>query len=54
MLKESIDVGKILKFTESEIYKEIKEAKLVEKEKPFYITIPAKDTYPIISLLRVT
>ena len=43
--KESIDVGKILKFTESEIYKEIKEAKLVEKEKPFYITIPAKDIY---------
>lgn len=43
--KESIDVGKILKFTESEIYKEIKEAKLVEKEKPFYISIAAKDIY---------
>ena len=40
---ESIDIDKILQYTKSEIWKELKEAKKVYKEKPFYINIPAKE-----------
>ena len=40
---ESIDMDKILQYTKSEIWKELKEAKKVYKEKPFYINIPAKE-----------
>lgn len=40
---ESIDINKILQYTKSEIWKELKEAKKVYKEKPFYINIPAKE-----------
>ena len=40
---ESIDIYKILQYTKSEIWKELKEAKKVYKEKPFYINIPAKE-----------
>ena len=36
----SININKILQFTKSNIFKDIKEAKEVYKEKPFYINIP--------------
>ena len=42
---ESINLNKILNFTKNKIWKELKTAKLVEKEKPFYINIPAKEVY---------
>lgn len=42
---ESINPYKILEFTKSKIWKELKEAKEVFKEQPFYINIPAKDIY---------
>ena len=43
--KEVINVNKILEFTKSKIWKELKTAKKIEKEKPFYINIKAKDIY---------
>ena len=41
----SISTYKILAFTKSTIWKELRKAKAVEKEKPFYINIPAKEIY---------
>ncbi len=43
--KESINANKIYQFTKSEIWKELKNAKKVEREKPFYILIPAREIY---------
>ena len=40
-----IDIQKILKFTEANLYKELKEAKEIHKEKPFYIYIPSNEIY---------
>ena len=42
---DSIDINKILQFTNSNIWQELKKAKLVEKEKPFYISLPADYIY---------
>ncbi len=42
---ENIDVNRILNFTKSNLWQEIKNAKLVEREKPFYATISTKDIY---------
>ena len=42
---ENIDITKLLNFTKSKIWQEIKTAKMVEREKPFYITIPASELY---------
>ena len=42
---ENININKILTFTKSEIWKELKEAKEIQREKPFYINIPAKEIY---------
>ena len=42
---EAINVYKVYKFTQSNIWKEIVKAKKVEREKPFYINIPAKEIY---------
>ena len=42
---EAISPYKILAFTKSSIWKELKYAKQIEKEKPFYINIPAKEIY---------
>lgn len=42
---ENINPNKILQFTKSNIWKELKEAKEIQKEKPFYINIPAKEIY---------
>ncbi len=42
---DSIDINKILQFTKSNIWQELKKAKLVEKEKTFYISLPADYIY---------
>ena len=43
--KQSIDIDKIYEFTKTSIWNEIKTAKEVQREKPFYINIPAKEIY---------
>ncbi len=43
--KESINPYKILEFTKSKIWEEMKTAKEVYKEKPFYINLPASSIY---------
>ena len=42
---DNINLFKILQFTKSKIWQEVKEAKEVYREKPFYINIPAKEIY---------
>ena len=42
---EAINPYKILKFTESKIWNELKTAKEIYQEKPFYINVPAKEIY---------
>ena len=43
--KEAININKIYNFTKAKIWEELKRASLIEREKPFYINIPAKDIY---------
>ena len=43
----NINTEKIYKFTTSEIFNQMKTAKKVYKEQPFYINIPAKGIYNI-------
>ena len=40
---ESINPYKILEFTKTDIWKDLKQAKEIYREKPFYINIPIKD-----------
>ena len=42
---DAINPFKIYNFTKSKIWKELKTAKLIEKEKPFYINVPASEIY---------
>lgn len=42
---DNINPFKILEFTKSEIWRELKTAKLIEREKPFYLNIPANTVY---------
>lgn len=42
---DNINTTAILKFTQSNIWHEMKQAKEIQKEKPFYITLPAKEIY---------
>ena len=42
---ETININKIYRFTKSKIWNEMIEAKEVQREKPFYINIPAKEIY---------
>ena len=42
---ETINISKIYQFTKSKIWNEMIEAKDVQREKPFYINIPAKEIY---------
>ncbi len=44
---EAIDIKKIYAFTKSAMWDEMKHAKEVHKEKPFYINLPAKDVYEV-------
>ena len=43
--KEAINKQRILNFTKSKIWEELKNASIIEKEKPFYINIPASKIY---------
>ena len=43
--KEVINLKKIYNFTKSKIWEELKYASVIEKEKPFYINIPASKIY---------
>jgi len=45
MESKNIDINKILNFTKSNIWKEIRKAKVVEREKTFYIMVPAEEIY---------
>lgn len=40
---DAIDVNLIYQYTKSQLFKELRKAKEVHKEQPFYINIPAKD-----------
>ena len=42
---ENINLNSILDFTKTKIWKEMKQAKEIYKEKPFYITVKAKELY---------
>lgn len=42
---ENINPNAIFKFTQSQIWQDMKQAKEIQKEKPFYIMIPAKEIY---------
>ena len=42
---ENINPMSVLKFTQSRIWESMKHAKEVQREKPFYMTIPAKEVY---------
>lgn len=42
---ENINKNKVLNFTKSTIWKELKEAKEIQKEKPFYINVPISEIY---------
>ncbi len=42
---DNINPFKILEFTKSEIWEDLKQAKEIYKEKPFYINIPASEIY---------
>ena len=43
--KESINISTILKYTKSELWEDLKQAKEIHKEQPFYINIPATDIF---------
>ncbi len=43
--KKAINIQKIYCFTKSIIWEELKSAKLIEREKPFYINLPATQVY---------
>ena len=42
---QNINVYKIIEFTKSNIWKELKKAKKIYREKPFFINISAKEVY---------
>ena len=42
---ENININAILRFTKSDIWEELKNAKEVHREEPFYMTIPAREIY---------
>lgn len=42
---ETININTILKYTKSNLFKELKEAEEIHKEEPFYLNIPAVEIY---------
>ena len=42
---EAININKVYQFTKSKIWEEMIHAHVVQREKPFYINIPAKELY---------
>lgn len=45
--KKSININKIYNFTKNIIWKDMQKAKLVEREKPFYMNVLAKEIYDV-------
>ena len=45
--KQAIYLQTLYTYTKSEIWQELKQAKLIEREKPFYIMLPAKEIYEL-------
>lgn len=45
MQKDAIDIDRIYEFTKTNIWHEMKSARVIERERPFYINIPAKEVY---------
>ena len=45
--KQAIYLQTLYTYTKSEIWQELKQAKLMEREKPFYIMLPAKEFYEL-------
>lgn len=43
--EEAVDIEKVYNFTKSSIWKELKNAKEIQREKPFYINISVKEIY---------
>ena len=43
--KENVDLEMLYKYTKSTLWQDLKEAKEIHKEEPFYINIPAKKIY---------
>ena len=43
--RKAVDIEKIIMFMKTKIWKELKSAKEVHKEKPFYINLPASEVY---------
>ncbi len=41
----AVNLEKIYNFTKTKIWEELKTAKIIERERPFYINIPAKEIY---------
>lgn len=46
MEKKSVNIQVLYQYTQSDLWKELKQAKQVYKEQPFYISLPAKTIYP--------
>ena len=47
--RESIRVNNILKFTQSKLAQRLRDARTIEREKPFYINVSVRDIYGIDS-----
>ena len=43
--RETVDTTRVLKFTQSNLFKRMKNSKEIYKEKPFFINIPANEIY---------
>ena len=44
---EKININKLLSYTKSDLYKNLKKAKEIHKEQPFYMNIPANEIYDV-------
>ena len=43
--KEAININTLLRYTQSDLYKDLKQAQHIYKEEPFYINVPASQIY---------
>lgn len=43
--KEEVEIQKIYDFTKTNLWKELKNAKVIEREKPFYMYLPISEVY---------
>ena len=44
---QKININKLLSYTKSDLYNNLKKAKEIHKEQPFYINIPANEIYDV-------